>query len=65
VLCILLLCKKKIRNRKAAIIQQNNVAYHKRNENAVEGVERLNIPVVDTSVTADVKKVENEVAASL
>ena len=38
---------------------------HKRNENAVAGVERLNIPMANKSVTAEVKKVENEVAASL
>ena len=36
---------------------------HKRNE--IAGVARLNIPVVNKSVTAEVKKVEIEVAASL
>jgi len=54
---------KKIRNCKEAIVQQNN-ADHKSNENAVAGLGRLNIPVVNKSVTAEVNKVENEVAAS-
>jgi len=55
----------KIKIRKAAIMQQNNVVDHKRNfETAVDGVESLNIPVVNKYVTAEVK-VENEVTAFL
>jgi len=37
---------------------------HKRKQNAVAGGEKLNIPVVNKSVTAEVKKVEIVVAAS-
>jgi len=41
------LCKKKIANQKAAIIQPNNALDHKRNKNAVvAGVGRLNFLVV-------------------
>jgi len=38
---------------------------NKRNENAIAGVAWLNIPVVNKSATAEVKKVESEVAAAL
>jgi len=38
--------KNKIRNRKAAIMQENNEVDHKGNENATAGVGRLNIPLV-------------------
>jgi len=38
---------------------------HERNENAIAGVARLNIPVVIKSATAEVKKVDIKVAASL
>jgi len=46
-------------------MQQNNAVDHKRNENAVAGVEKLDISVVNKYVTAEVKKVEIEVTASL
>jgi len=42
-----------------------NEVDHKSNKNAVIGVGKLNIPVVNKSVTATVKKIEIEVAASL
>jgi len=39
------LCKKKIANRKAAFIQQNNAVDRKRNENSVSCVGKLNFTV--------------------
>jgi len=47
-------------------MQHNNAVGHKRNENAIAGVARLNIPVVIKAVTVEVKKVEveTEVATS-
>jgi len=48
-----------------AIIEHSNVLDHKGNENVVGGVGRLNFPVITKSVTAKVKKVETELAASL
>jgi len=54
-----------IHNCKAAITQQNNAGDHKRNENAVAGVGRLDIPVVTKSVIAENNKVEIELAPSL
>jgi len=46
-------------------LKHSNVLDHKGNENVVGGVERLNFQVVTKSVTAKVKKVEIELAASL
>jgi len=46
-------------------MQHNNALNHKRNENAVAGIGRLNFLVINKSVTAKVKKVEIELAASL
>ena len=43
----------------------NNVLDHKGNQIVVGDVGRLNFPVVTKSVTAKVKKVEIEFAASL
>ena len=59
------LCKKKIANRKAGIIQHNNGVDHKTNENAVAVVRKLNLPVANKSVTAEDKKVEIELATSV
>jgi len=59
------LCQKKIANRKEAITQHKNAVHDKRNENAVAGVGRLNFPGANKSVTAEVMKVEIELAASL
>ena len=59
------LCKKKITIRKAAITQHKNAVDCKRNENAVAVVGRLNFPGANQSVTAAVRKVEIELAASL
>jgi len=59
----LLLCKKRIANRKATIVHHDNVVDHKLNENAVAG--RLSIPVVNISVTTKFKKVGIELATSL
>jgi len=42
----------------STIIEHSNVPDYKRNENAVAGVESLNFPVVNKSVTAKIKKVE-------
>jgi len=56
--------KRKIANCKAAIIHHNNVVDCKRDENAVVDVGRLNFPVVNKSVTTEVKKVKIEIAAS-
>jgi len=47
------------------MIEHNNVLDHKGNENVVGSVGRLNFRVVTKSVTAEVKKVEIELAASL
>jgi len=58
---LLLIVQKKL----PAIIEHNNGLDHKGNENVVGGVERLNFPVVTKSVTAEVKKVEIERAASV
>jgi len=49
--------KRKIANRKAAIMHHNNAVDYKRNENAVVGVGRLNFPMANKSVTAKVRKV--------
>ena len=47
------------------IIEHNNVLNHKRNENVVVGDGRINFPIVNKSDTAEVKKVEIELATSL
>jgi len=69
VLCILSAncAKRKLETAKQLLLLYSgiNVVDHKRNKNAVAGVERLNIPVFNKSVTAEVKTVENEIAASL
>jgi len=51
-------------NWKAAITHHNNAVDHKRNENPVAGVGRLNFPGVNTSVTAEIRKVKIKLAAS-
>jgi len=38
---------------------------HKRNENAIAGVGKLNFPGANKSASAEVRKVEIELAASL
>jgi len=53
--------KPEIANCKAA----KNPVYHKRTDNAVAGVRRLNFPGPNKSVTAEGRKVEIEIAASL
>jgi len=58
------MCKKKNYKPKAAIIHHNNAVDYKRNENAVGGVERVNFPVFNEPVTAKIRKVEIELAAS-
>jgi len=45
-------------NRTAASTQHKNAVGHKRNENAVEGVVRLNFPWANKSATAEVRKVK-------
>ena len=55
----------KVANRKAAITQHKNAVDHKRNENAVAGVRMLNFPGDSKSFTAEVKKVESDLAAFL
>jgi len=57
--------KRKIANRKAAIIHHNNAVDCKRNENAVVGVRRLNFLMLNKSVTTEVRKVAVELAVSL
>jgi len=47
-----------------SIIIHNHALDHKRNENTVAGVGRLNFPVFSKSVIAKVRKVEIEFAAS-
>jgi len=49
----------------ACITQHKDAVDHKRNENAVEGVGRLKFSGANKFVTAEVKKVEIELAASL
>jgi len=60
------LCFKKIRKSEAATLRQNNAVAggSQKKQNAVAGGEKLNIPVVNKSVTAEVKTVEIVVAAS-
>jgi len=57
--------KRKIANRKAAIIHHNNAVDCKRNENAVAGVGRLNFVMLNKSVTTEVRKEAVELAVSL
>jgi len=56
-------------NRKAAISYQptlhKNAVVHKRNENAVADGGRFNFPRANKFVTAEVRKVEIELAASV
>ena len=61
------MCKKKIRNRKSAIIQQNNKVDHRSNTIGVVGFGKLNIPEVNKPVSVKLKdkKIEIEAAASL
>jgi len=46
-------------------LQMSYLLDHKRSENAVAGVGRLNFPGANESVTIEVRKVEIELAASL
>jgi len=46
-------------------MQQNNEMDHKSFKNCGVGVGKLNIPVLNKSVTVEVQKLEIEVAASL
>jgi len=64
-LCIPSANSAKRKRKLPAIIEHSNVLDHKGNENVVGGVGRLNFPVITKSVTAKVKKVETELAASL
>ena len=64
-LSLLQIVQKKIANYKAAITQHKNAVDHKRNENAVAGVGRLNFLGAKKSVTAEVRKADVELAASL
>ena len=58
-------CAEKIVNRKAATMHYNNEVDHRKNENAVAVIGRLNFPVVNKSVIAKIRKVKMELAASL
>jgi len=56
--------QKKHGNNQADILHENIAEDHKINKNAVSDVGRLNFPLINKSVTAEVKKVEIELARS-